>query len=275
MHSLCPDIDVDSAKSAVGARQEATYEAQRTWGILLGYVLLAGAVATLPLLPEVAAAVRVSFRHTSWTMAVFVATVAAATAAYHATGVSRLYRILEYLESVVAMAVGPALLLAAGDGQSVFWLFYLVSAAQAASVGTRAHVLAVMLVPVLTGFGLFVIHRDVPGLIASLLVTAVAFNLIATYRPVFAQFAQALAAERELRAKIVAERMRAERGRLARDLHDGLGADLTALVWQARRVDARLESTGAARPPSRIAHGLRDALAALRRGVLTLRDGGS
>ncbi len=263
-----------ASSTASGVRLEATFAAQRTWTVMVGSTVLAGIVAALPLLPAVAEAVGVSFRHTFWAMAVFVAINFTTTAVYRATGVSRLYHVAEYLEALCAMSVGPALLLVAANGQSVFWLFYMVSASQSASVGTRAHIAAIIVVPVATGVSLFGFYGDVPGLVASLLMTAVAAFLVITYRPLFARIDGALDTERELRARIVTERTRSERSRLARDLHDGLGADLTALVWKARALEEQMEDKGHAAPNPGIEHDLRDALARLRRTVLTLRGGG-
>jgi len=186
-------------------------------------------------------------------------------------GPGRSFQRLELLRTWTAYSVGPVLLVAAQDGQSWFWVWFMVAVAFSASGGTRYHLLGVIAVPLLAGTALLMLYGDVAGFIVSALVSAVSVHAFITYRPVFARYAALLDRERHLRTVLVKERARVAQQRLARDLHDGLGADLTALVWQARGLQDQAFGETERQRLGSIAQEFRETLSHLRRAVVMLR----
>jgi signal transduction histidine kinase len=117
---------------------------------------------------------------------------------------------------------------------------------------------------------------------ASATLSALAGGLaVATYlalAKVYDELAGARRREGELKLRLAEIRVRQERTRIARDLHDGVGAELAALAWRLRTLalDARPSDEGAflalERRVVKASDELRDVVVALRIEPASFRD---
>ncbi len=143
------------------------------------------------------------------------------------------YRVIEVVETCSMMATYCVLVARSGQGLSVFWLYFL---AHVMAVGQMGHLVGLhtgVILALPTAVGLRFAHRgDLFSTTVSLLVAIVG---VMTYLLLAMSTRGALAAEFERRRQAEIE-AHEERNKLARDLHDGLGAELTSLLWRARRL---------------------------------------
>lgn len=124
-----------------------------------------------------------------------------------------------------------------GRADSFFWLVYVVNGVVNANIPEYRHVLGPLFVffPLLL-IGAFAAQSDWQHAGIAVLATGLASLAFYVCSYVSVRYA-ALMAEREKLAQELADlRVRDDRVRIARDLHDGIGADLAALAWRARRI---------------------------------------
>lgn len=145
------------------------------------------------------------------------------------------YQVLDLFESSAIQVALGMLIVASGRSESAFWLFYV---AHVTIIGTKPgvptfHALTVVITPLWVAAGLVWRHGSLGGVAVAAIALSVALMLMALAagfrrRSTDASFERLLLEQRL--APLLIER---ERGRIARELHDGLTADLTAIAWRA------------------------------------------
>lgn len=179
----------------------------------------------------------VSWRAVSVAMAPQIAIMVIATWAAQRYGVlSRAHRLLECVESVVTTSVGAGLIWAAGHVSVPLWF---IPAAQVSFASTHDLHRALERTLTCTTYGLilplaFALRGDRASAGLALFL---GMTLMLVQHTRLAAFQQA--SEAEARTNLMRERMqqlllREERARIARDLHDGLGAELSSILWQVQ-----------------------------------------
>lgn len=237
------EIDVRLARVA-DERYEQVFGEQRSVSGTAGLVALITLLALAGLFPPAQRFLGVPFRWLAPLLALdALPSIAAAVAFRFGGALGRPHVLVERLEQVVIPVCGAALVYLSGGVGSVFWVWL----AGAVFMGSQlpfgpAVRWAVTWVAVSYG-GLGVAFaltgRPGDGFVALFLGLSGAYMWVVLAR----------AELRKLRAQAEAELLRErleqvlveqERSRIARDLHDGLGAELTALLLQARALDAQL-----------------------------------
>lgn len=148
---------------------------------------------------------------------------------------SRPHRIAEATETLYSSCLSAAFVYASGSARSIFWIFLVALAALlATSLFTRRYDRWMLLVPqaVLAG-AFFAFGKPLDGAL-----TLLASGLIVyMYWTATSVGLRGVAAQAELtlvREAMAAAAVEDERRRIARELHDGVGAELSALLRQAR-----------------------------------------
>jgi signal transduction histidine kinase len=165
--------------------------------------------------------------------------------AYWLSGLSRLYFWAEYAESWLSAAGYSYLIYASGTPQSFFWFLYLAHVFVISSGGTNLRnsvLIGVAPAAIALGFGL-------KGQLATAIVCLAAGGFgVALYLIVGRssdELEKVRRREVELKGNLARLRVAQERDRIARDLHDGVGAQLAGLVWRVRGM-----ASGSASQPS-------------------------
>lgn len=267
-----------AAQAAIPAHAQARVvelqrEARSASAVL--WVLSAAAVLTFaPKVPGVAAALGVDVVDTAIAMAVFCASTLVATAAYHLTGLSRCYWATDAVESLCVVGALMYLVYASGSAVSLFWVFVLVHGFVCAVTDPwprRHQTVAYVLGPLSLAIA-FVWLRGAVGdaIITVLLGTSVSYIVRVVTRTT-RRVAILIDEKEALSRDLAALRVKEERSRIARELHDSLGADLTTVLWQARALEdtfaGRPEAQRAAELSSRIARSIQE----LRQVVRVMR----
>lgn len=208
-------------------RYVARYTSERTGRFFLSVVAFAAILSALPLIPIVRGFLHVGPMTLAVAMAVVLVAIGTATLAAHSAGgiLGAAHQKADRVESIVIAVVAAGLIRASDQVMSIFWLISVMHAMTAAQ-DTRhakwsqsAH-----------GFSLGVVALSfaTAGRFADA-AAAVFFTILLLF---LASSAYAAAA-REIRLQ--AERnvllVDNERQRIARDLHDGIGAQLASLAW--------------------------------------------
>ncbi|MBX3221319.1 MAG: hypothetical protein KF795_12420 [Labilithrix sp.] len=193
-------------------------------------------------------------------------------------GRGRWYRVAEHVESVCSVSCGVALIYFSGSASSVFWLYFLLFVAdswnnprdvriQMTLFGVATSVLAV-------AFAVRGAFTDV-AVVASVgvlgAVCIYAFAASARHR------LRGEAERRALRARLEGLLVERERDRIARDLHDGVAADLSTLLWRARELKEAVAAAGNGEATSIVddlVSDVRSSLDELRATVFALRVAG-
>jgi len=164
----------------------------------------------------------------------------AAGLAYRLHGFSsRLYQVLNRGETIVFLVICLAAVIQSGNPASVVWLFHFAHVVTCGTSGAeRRFNLAVFtvlpLVPVVT----FAVWQ---GLESGALVAAIAGIALYAYAVMSATANRLSESQRQrdrLEAQLTALTVSKERARIARDLHDGVGAELSSLFWQLQSLRA-------------------------------------
>jgi len=251
------------------------HSSQRSLLPVLGFFGLVLLFVALTSVPAVASLLGIR-RSTAVTVAVawFVCT-AAATVAYHLTGLSRLYRVLDAIESLSLQAGVCLFVYRSGSAVSVFWLAYLGHAQLVASVGFCAQNLAVIALGPCSLALFFGLNGDPASALISLLIGAMGALVYGTMARMHSTLEASRAREAQLKHSLARFRVAEERSRIARDLHDGIAGELAALAWRLRRIPVRSEGTTLDAAESEVNHlegRIRSVLENLRRVVLDLRE---
>lgn len=206
---------------------------QRTGLVGWTMVLVPLGLAAVGLAPQAAPILRVDRWEHAAAMVALSAIMAVATLLWH-RGPLAVYRVFEVVESLSMLTIYTVLVGRSwGGAVSLFWLYFL---AHTVVLGQMGHIVllhggAVLGLPAALSL---VFGRR--GDLTSAALTLV-FGIVAemTYLLLAMSTRRLMQAELERRLASQAEADE-ERKRLARDLHDGLGAELTSLLWRARRL---------------------------------------
>ncbi len=236
------------AASIEGVRREvyaAQFTEMRKPAALAQFAVLAALVSAVPLVPAVRKVIRVGPVPMALAMSAVAIAMAAATVAYHRAGVlSVAHRALERVETAVVVVVGAGLIFASGAAQSVLWFIPYAHASMLANAPFHFRFERKMLVGTYSALvvGFAVVGKYGDAVVAALLSAVMLF----VYNSLLA------VNERQVRLRAEASLMRErldrllvenERRRIARDLHDGIGADITALIWSARSLEKQGDDT--------------------------------
>lgn len=225
------------ARSIAEARYASQLGAQRTPRFLAGTMALCAAFWAMTLLPGVSGLLRVAPAEMGASMLVVAIAIAIATWSARAAfgGVlGRPHRIVERIESAVIAAVLATLIYLSGSAVSFFWVIVILHVLPAMSDGLhstfarRAYLACFALLAV--AFELT--DRRSDALIVAVLGVVIGFIAAAQERSV-KKFLDVLAERNLYRQRFEAVLVERERQRIARDLHDGLGGQLSALAWVA------------------------------------------
>jgi signal transduction histidine kinase len=210
-------------------RYVARYQADRTLKFYLSVVAFAVVLAALPLIPIVRGFLRVGPVTLGLALLTQVVIIGAATLAAHRPGgiLGPAHRDLERFESIGVAAFAAFLIRASDTATSIFWLIAVMHALFGAQEtlyakwNHHAHGVCLALV------GLSFAAQGRFGDAAAVFFFTVLLLFLAHSNYAAARREVRLQAERNV---LLVEN---ERQRIARDLHDGLGAGLASLAWTA------------------------------------------
>lgn len=203
--------------------------------------LFLGMVAIVAVLPVWGPAQRLLGVGLEWTVPIGIlsgASIVHAAIAFHRGGaLSRWYFLAEDLESLCSVVSGLLLVWASGSATSVFWIYFVFFVADSWNVPHRT------IAPlVLSGIGTASLALAFArrGAITDAAVTACLGVLMVMTIHAFASSARhrvrAEAERRILRRRLERLLVERERDRIARELHDGVAADLSTLLFRAREL---------------------------------------
>ena len=235
--------------------------AWRTPVQVAGMCLTALALALLPLIPAVRDAFGVGVGAMSLAMGASALAILSTAIAYWRGGTSPWFWRLELAEMLVIQGAITALLVVADQPDSALWVLFLgtvVGNAGSFRVGfTRAMTLAVPAIVAMAWA-----TRGVHTALFALFAAGVAEIAGSGLRDASRRLAIATIERDDAAAARTVAHVHAERARIARDLHDGVGADLSALAWQAEAVALEADESG--EPLRRLGARARDGLRELR-----------
>ncbi|MDB4962167.1 MAG: sensor histidine kinase [Myxococcales bacterium] len=250
-------------------------------GVLLA-LLVAGGVCLLPLLPPVRRVLGVSPAEVAVSMGGFaLLLVFGAVVHPHRAKHPRLHLWWDRSETILVQVSVLFLVFASGRGDSFFWLLALVHVMIVGGNGhnDRFHYLVFAGLPALVGLAFVVLEHDGGAAALSVAVGGIAAYIYSLSVAVNRKLAEADAERARLAAELADNRVRAERERIARDIHDGIGADLAALDWRLRGLHQHVASDALQREvdelTGRLTHGtdeLRTIVWALRTRTRTWRE---
>lgn len=237
-------------------------------------LLLAALVAVSPLLPGLGPLLGVRLGDTGPVALLFITVTLGATIAFHRAGRHAWsYRLLNWLETAVSVGGELYLVWASSSAGSPFWLLYFALAFHAAGTGSARLYNALLLAggPAVLGVAFWAVREDAGAAAVSLGTGAVGTLVYLTLSRAAAQLRDMMAEHERLQARVAELLVHEERARIARDLHDGVGSELSALLWSVRTLEARLGEGGRAGELSGFAERIRQGTDELRSVVWALR----
>lgn len=227
------------------------------------------------LLPGARDALRVSFWQAAPLLFIAAFISVCALLAYRAGGAfSRTYRLLDDLETIGVQVSLGALIVLSGTAVSPFWFFYM---GHALLVSVRPSLSNSMLfvaggTPLAVALAFLALEGISSSFFSSLVAASMGVLTVSFTAGLQARLAK-LAFERDALQRQVADlEIEAERRRIARDLHDGLTADLTAIAWRAEVLARSPEDASLTNELGSIAQRARSAIDDTRSVVWALRD---
>jgi len=164
----------------------------------------------------------------------------AAALIYRKAGVSKSYFVADALETYALQATFGYLIYEAGSSRSFFWLLYACHVPIIASSGTLAHNRAVVIgMPSVLALAR-ILDADLVGVAVSIVAGATGYLAYTILARVTDELEASRQREAELKRKLVEIGASRERGRIAQDLHDSVGAQLAGLVWRVRALATRV-----------------------------------
>lgn len=214
---------------------------QREVRFIVPVLILVLSVPLLTVIPGAADVMGVGFWAVMGPMAAIAITALVTTWAYRRWGVdSRVFETLDVLETAVMEAGIAFVIVASGRSSHVFWIFYITHVL-ALSLRPRMRavdVATVLGMPVVVTLWQYVAAGPGSAVFPALMVLLGATLL--GYGSGFQRRITDLLLSRErLQREVSALRLENERRRIARDLHDGVTADLAAIAWRADALSRR------------------------------------
>lgn len=138
--------------------------------------------------------------------------------------------------AVLTIGVG-LMIVASGSPHTLLWLIYFSTVLHGAHAALyrKSNYVLFTLAPLVTAIG-FAVRGEVPAAVLSFLLGATALYLYRLFLAATDHRNQLAREHEQLQRRLAELAVVEERERIARDLHDGLGANLTAAIWQTRRV---------------------------------------
>jgi signal transduction histidine kinase len=205
-------------------------------GILLA-ILVAAGICLLPLIPPVRTVLGVSVLEVAISMGGFVVVlIAGAIIHRYRARNARLYTLWDRIDTILTQLSVLFLVFASGRGDSFFWLLALVHVMIVGGNNRnhRFHYIVFAGLPMLVGLAFLVVDGNGGAAALSVAVGGIAAYIYSLSAAIHQKLAETDAERARLAAELADNRVRAERERIARDIHDGIGADLAALDWRLR-----------------------------------------
>ncbi|HEX5748834.1 MAG TPA: sensor histidine kinase [Archangium sp.] len=250
------------------------HAAMRSPLLASGLLLLAGLVAASPLVPGLGPLLGVRLGDTGPVMLLFMTVSLGATLAFHGAGRHAwTYRLLNWLETAVWVGGELYLVWASGNASSPFWVLYFALVFHTAGTGSARLYNTVLLAggPTVLGAAFWVARKDAGAAAVCVGTGAMGGLVYVTLSRAAAQLRDMVAERERLQARVAELLVHEERARIARDLHDGVGSELSALLWSVRTLEARLGEGGRAEELSGFAERIRQGTDELRSVVWALR----
>lgn len=247
----------------------ATYRSAR---FVIAYQLAGICVVLAVALPSTQALLRVPLTVAVACLGAVLLVNLLSTLAFHRFGEDARYKVVATLEIVTYQVAVMKLIESSGSSASFFWILWIAQAA--ANPGITEHpraLLTVCMVPPLVLALVFLSRGDIANAVGCVLVTAVGFLLFSAGFRTHMQLAEALSSREAALAELAELRVKEERLRIARDLHDGVAADLVAVAARAQWAHGRVGAGAAEDELNAIAGRAREALDDLRTIVWSMR----
>jgi signal transduction histidine kinase len=215
--------------------------AQRAPANLVLYLAVGLLVCALPLVPGMHAMLALTTAQLATWVGACAGTTLVATLLYHRVGERALvYRLTALGEGVLLQVGLVVMVVVSKHGANLLWLPYVAYGAINGGITEARRILgALVVVPPLVAAGVFLLaYRDPAGAIASVLAAAIAALVFLASSRANLRLEAETAAREAAQSELAELRLRDERTRIARDLHDGAAADLAAIVWKAEALRA-------------------------------------
>ena len=201
-------------------------------------VAMGAVVAFLPLWSPARRVLGVGLESTLPLATISALSIVHAAVAFRRAGVlSRWYRTAEDIESFCSVSCGVSMIYLSGAATSVFWIYFVLFIADAWNTPQYATRAVLMFAG---GTVVLSVAFAARGAVTDAAVAASLGVLGVACMHAFASSVRhrmrAEAERRILRGRLERLQVERERDRIARDLHDGVAADLSALVWRAREL---------------------------------------
>jgi len=216
--------------------QRATYHAtQRNIAVVLPYGLVMLALPAIALVPAVKAALGVSALEFATIVLPIPVVMLLNVAIYRRLGsASRIYKATDWFETAVVQAVVALLVYRSRRGDSFFWLLYLTHIINSTSFPELGALnLSTLLAGPLVLAAAFALQGNTAAATFALAAGLLGAMLLSFGTGLQRRIANLSIESARLSRENAALRLSADRARIARDLHDGLTADLTAMAWRA------------------------------------------
>lgn len=207
-------------------------------GILLAGVLCA-ALSLVPMIPAVRAELHVGPRDVAIVLGGFWLLMIAGAIAFRLGPDSRAYKRFDRVETATIQALMALLVWLSGRGDSFFWLLAIVHMMIVGGYATyyrfNLGVFTTVTTVLASGFAL---EGKLGDAALAVVIGSIGIYVYWVALGVSRKLAAADAERARLAAELADVRVREERQRIARDIHDGLGADLAAIDWRLRGLRA-------------------------------------
>jgi signal transduction histidine kinase len=218
---------------SVERTSEASYRAPLAVALS---VAIAMGISLLPLVPGVARVLGVAWYDVALAMGLVSSLMMLGAILYRVAPTSAVYRRFDFIETIGIQLALMYLIFTSGRADSFFWIAILAHEMFVAhsTLNARYNRAFFIVLPLLLTVAFLVIHRDVPAAATTVVIGGLGLFI---FQQVFSVSRKLEVADTE-RARLAAEladtRVREDRERIARDIHDGIGADLAALDWRLR-----------------------------------------
>ncbi len=199
-------------------------------------VVLAMGMSLLPLVPGVARVLGVSWHHVALAMGLVSSLMIAGAVLYRLAPTSTLYRRFDRVETIGIQLALMYLIFTSGRADSLFWIAVLAHQMISAhsTLNAAFHRGVFIVLPLLLTTAFLAVHRDVPAAATSVVIGGLGLFIFQQVHGVSRKLEVADRERARLAAELADTRVREDRERIARDIHDGIGADLAALDWRLR-----------------------------------------
>lgn len=212
--------------------------------IIAASVLL---LAALPSLPAAREAIGVGANVTLPFAVAFVFATCWASWQFHRDRHAKAYVWINRLETAVTTLGCIVPIMVSAQPSSIFWFLFLGVSLHAGTSGAdpKLNLVLVASVPTIL-IAYFLAIGNAAGAGVALAIGTIGIYVYWTLSAAARRLSETIEERDRLAAQIADLTLQTERARIARDLHDGVGAELAALIWRARRLQAELDRSGGA-----------------------------